>query len=392
MKLWGKNNQLDKKIEQFTIGSDSEVDQKLLPYDCLASIVHVQMLQKLKILTKKEAKQLEEKLREIIHLENKNKFTMQPEDEDGHTAIERYLVENLGETGKKIHTLRSRNDQIQTALRLYFKHEINEVIYLLDNLVTVLEVFRKKYGSISWPGYTHMRKAMPSTVGLWTGAFIESLIDDKQILLGIHQLIDQSPLGTGVGYNLPIAVDRGFTSEKLGFRKIQGNPIYVQNSRGKFESIILNGLTQIMIDLNKIASDLMLFSMSEFGFISLSASHCTGSSMMPHKKNPDVLELIRAKYHMVLSYEFQVKSIIANLPSGYHRDLQLTKEPVINGVENTKESLEVMALVLTHMQVNKEQCEQALTEELFSTDKIYTLVLQGKPFRDAYHEVAEEYR
>jgi len=216
--------------------------------------------------------------------------------------------------------------------------------------------------------------------------------DNKTVMSNVHELVDKSPLGTGAGYGLPIEVDKKLSAELLGFSKIHNNPLYAQNSRGKFESIILHGLSQIMLDLNKIAMDLLLFSMSELGYMTLPDELCTGSSIMPHKKNPDVLELIRAKYHQILAYEFEVKSIIANLISGYNRDLQLTKKPIINGFEITKGALNMMAIVLENLYVNSKECKKAMTEELYATEEAYKLIKKGIPFRDAYEEISKDYK
>ena len=236
-----------------------------------------------------------------------------------------------------------------------------------------------------------MRKAMPSSIGLWADAFIESMKDNKKLLLDVYSLIDQSPLGTGAGYGLPIEVDRKLTAKLLGFNKIQKNPIYVQNSRGKFESTILHGLSQIMFDLNKISTDILLFSMSGIGYMKLPLELCTGSSIMPHKKNPDVLEIVRANYHKIMSFEYEIKSIISNLPSGYNRDLQLTKQPIINGFEITKESLKVMSIVLNHLEVNPKKCKKAMTKELYATNEVYDLAKHGIAFRNAYKEISKNY-
>ena len=225
---------------------------------------------------------------------------------------------------------------------------------------------------------------MPSSISLWAESFIDSMKDNKNLLNHVYDLIDQSPLGTGAGYGLPIEIDRKMTAETLGFKKIQSNPIYAQNSRGKFESTILHGMSQVMFDLNKISSDLILFSMPEFGFFIIPAEFSTGSSIMPHKKNPDALELLRANYHKVISFQFQIKNIIANLISGYHRDFQLTKEPIINGFKITKESLNMMKFVIENLKVNPEKCKKAMTKEMFSTQEMYKLVEKGIPFRDAY--------
>ena len=390
MKLWEKKYQLNKQIESYTVGNDYLIDQKLVKYDCQGSIAHAKMLNKIGILTKKECDKIIMVLYEIIKIDNNGSFIIEQNDEDCHTAIENYLVKKLGNVGKKIHTARSRNDQVLTALRLYYKDEMKCVINFVDSLLKELFSFKEKYGHIEFPGYTHMRKAMPSSIGLWCEAFIESMKDNKKLLQGIFQLIDQSPLGTGAGYGLPITVDRKLTAQMLGFSKIQKNPIYVQNSRGKFESTILHGLSQIMIDLNKISMDILVFSMPEIGYMKLSPELCTGSSIMPHKKNPDVLELIRANYHKITSLEFEIKNIIANLISGYNRDLQLTKEPMINGFEITKKSLQVMKIVLEQLKIDSKKCKKAMTEELFATNKVYNLTKQGVPFRDAYQKVSKK--
>ncbi len=392
MKLWEKNYSLNKSVEKFTVGDDYIVDQKLVKYDCLASIAHVKMLNKIGILNSDECDKLIKALDEIIELDGKGAFVINQEDEDCHTAIENYLTKKLGAIGKKIHTARSRNDQILTALRLYYKDEIKSVVQLVESLVKSLVLFKEKYGSIELPGYTHMRKAMPSSVGLWADAFIESMNDNKILMSNVYELVDKSPLGTGAGYGLPIEVDKKLSAELLGFSKIHNNPLYAQNSRGKFESIILNGLSQIMLDLNRISTDLLLFSMSELSYMTLPDELCTGSSIMPHKKNPDVLELIRAKYHQILAYEFEVKSIIANLISGYNRDLQLTKKPIINGFEITKDALNMMAIVLENLYVNSKECKKAMTEELYATEKAYKLIKKGIPFRDAYSEISKDYK
>ena len=285
MKLWQKGYSLNDEIEKFTVGNDFVIDRKLVKYDCIASIAHAKMLCKIGILKREECKKLIKTLNEIIKLERKGKFVIKRQDEDCHTAIENYLVKKLGNAGKKIHTARSRNDQVLGALRLYYKDEIRNIIRLIDELAKPLIFLKIKHINTPMPGYTHMRKAMPSSVSLWAEAFIESMDDNKILLLSIEKLIDQNPLGTGAGYGLPIEIDRKFTAEQLKFKKIQNNPIYTQNSRGKFESSILHALNQVMIDLNKMSSDIILFSMPEFGFFELPKEICTGSSIMPHKKN-----------------------------------------------------------------------------------------------------------
>ncbi len=391
MKLWEKEYRLNKQVEDFTVGDDYILDQKLIKYDVLASIAHAKMLGKIGILRKDEVQKLVIELNNIIQMDKQDKFRILKEQEDCHTAIENHLTKELGDLGKKIHTARSRNDQVLTALRLYYKEELNVCKRLINGLVKAIEKFIGKYGEIEFPGYTHTRKAMPSSISMWGSAFIDSMQDNLKGVNFVLELIDQSPLGTGAGYGIPLEIDRGYTAKLLGFRKPQENPIYTQNSRGKFESTILHTLTQIMFDLNKIATDLILFSMPELGYFELPKEFCTGSSIMPQKKNPDVLELLRAKYHIVVSYEIQIKNIISTLISGYNRDIQLTKEPTMKGLEVTKQSLSVMALIFANLKVNKENCSRALTEDIYATERVYELVKGDRPFREAYKIISEEY-
>lgn len=390
MKTWEKKYQLNKQIEDFTVGEDFILDQTLVKYDCRASIAHAKMLGKIGILKEQEVGKLVKELNNIVELDKKGEFRISKQQEDCHTAIEIHLTKKLGDLGKKIHTARSRNDQVLTALRLFYKDELSNCKELIDKLVKTIAKFHKKYREIKFPGYTHTRKAMPSSIAMWGNAFIESMKDNLQVIELATDLIDQSPLGTGAGYGIPFEIDRDFTANLLGFKKLQKSPIYVQNSRGKFEATVLHALSQIMYDLNKIATDLTLFSMPEIGYFELPDEFCTGSSIMPQKKNPDVLELLRAKYHIVVSYEFQIKNIIGNLLSGYNRDLQLTKEPTIKALKITKECLSITNLIFENLKVNKKRCDNALTQEIFATAEVYQLVEKGIPFRDAYRIVSEK--
>jgi argininosuccinate lyase len=392
MKLWEKGQKLNKEIEKFTVGNDYLLDKKLVKFDCEASIAHAKMLNKIKVLTAEETKKLVQGLKEIIELDNKNKFSILPEDEDCHTAIENYLVQKYGDIGKKIHTARSRNDQVLTAIRLYEKSNLKEVKELLAGLAKQYKAIIAKYGTIGMPGYTHMQKAMPTTVADWIGSFEYSNEDNLELLNFVLKLIDKSPLGSAAGFGVPVfKVDKKMTAKLMGFSKVMEPPAYAQLSRGKFESSILHALSQIMFDLNKLATDLMLFSMSEFGYMELPAELCTGSSIMPQKKNPDVLELVRAKYHVVIAEEFKIKSMIGNLMSGYNRDLQLTKEPLFNSIDVTKECVKMMTLVLSGLKINEAKCKKAMTAELFATEEAYKLVKQGKSFREAYSEISKKY-
>lgn len=391
MKLWNEAK-LNKEIEDFTVGEDYILDQKLVKYDCISSIAHARMLDKVGILKPKEVQKLVKELNNIIELDQKGKFKIKKAEEDCHTAIENYLTKKLGDLGKKIHTGRSRNDQVLTALRLYYKEKLNDCKELTAKLIQTFKKFTIKHGKIKIPGYTHFRKAMPSSIGMWTGSFIDSMKDNLKMIDLAGELINQSPLGTGPGYGIPyLKLDRNYTAKILGFKKVQKNPIYTQASRGKFEGTILHTLSQIMFDLNRMASDLIIFSMPEFGYFEIPREFCTGSASMPQKRNPDALELVRAKYHTVTAYEFQIKNTISNLLSGYSRDLQLTKEPIMRGLDTTNDSLSIMNLIIGGLKVNKENCQKALTEEVFATEKVYQLVKKGVPYREAYRKISKKY-
>jgi len=390
-KIWQKEYNLNKKIEKFTVGNDFLLDKKLLKYDCIASIAHAKMLHQIGILKKNELKDLLKGLNEIIQLTSNNNFIIKQKDEDCHTAIENFLTKKYGNVGKKIHTARSRNDQILTAMRLFEKEELLKIKELINCLKKTINEVIKKYGKIQIPGYTHMQKAMPTNIKTWLGCFNASIEDNLKLLHSIFNLIDQSPLGSAAGFGVPIfPIDKKMTASLMGFSKVMKNPMYCQMSRGKFESSILHLLSQIMFDLNKLATDLILFNMKEFNYIKLPNELCTGSSIMPNKKNPDVLELIRAKYHIILGEEFKIKSLIANLMSGYNRDLQLTKEPLIKSLEITKDCLNIMCLVLSKIKINKNSCKKAMSEELFATEAAYKLVKKGIPFRNAYVNISRK--
>ncbi len=295
-KLWSKGeSKLDPFIEAFETKGDLLMDQKLVKYDCLASIAHAKMLCKINILSKSELAKLEKGLLEILSLNSQGKFLLKIGDEDMHTKIENFLTEKYGEAGQKIHTGRSRNDQILTAIRLYSKEIMEKIKQELIRLIKSFENFSKKYGLIKMPGYTHMQKAMPSSIGLWAGSFMDSFKDDCVLLNTAMELNDQSPLGSAAGYGTPLKLDREYTAKLLGFAKVQNNSLYCQNSKGKIEAVILAALTQILLTINKFASDIMLFTTTEFNFFQVSDKVTTGSSMMPQKKNLDLAELLRSK-------------------------------------------------------------------------------------------------
>ena len=385
-KLWEKGYRIDSSIEDFTVGEDYILDKKLVKADVLGSIAHAKMLAKIGILSEQEFSKLKKNLIEIYNSRN---FEIKKHDEDVHTAIENHLVEKLGDIGKKIHTARSRNDQVLTDIRIYSKESLIEILSSLLELCSSILEFSRKNEFVPIAGYTHTRKAMPSSVGLWSGAFIESFLDDLIILKTAYELNNQSPLGSAAGYGVSLDIDRQFTAELLGFAKVQKNTLYVQNSRGKIESTIIFSLSQIMNGLAKISNDLILFTSEHFNYFQLPDKICTGSSIMPQKKNPDVLELVRAYSAVVEGNLHTISGITKNILSGYNRDLQLTKEPLIKSLEITNKSISIMAFVFNNLNVNKESCEKSCTKELYATDEAIALVKSGIPFREAYQKVAK---
>jgi argininosuccinate lyase len=388
MALWDKGYEIDPEVLQYTAGRDSIVDLKLIPYDCRASAAHAKMLHHIGILNQNELGQLLEGLNEIMKLWENGDFAIEREEEDCHTAIENYLVAKKGEVGKKIHTARSRNDQVLVALRLYEKEALARIRDQLDVFSRALPAADET----PLPGYTHMQRAMPTTVGTWMGSFRAAVDDDLILIDAVVGMIDQNPLGSGAGFGIPVfEVDRDATTRELGFGRVQDNPMYAQLSRGKFEAAILGVLSQIMFTMNKLATDLIVFSMKEFGFVKLPEKFYTGSSIMPQKKNPDVLEIARANYHVVLGHELAVKSLMGNLISGYNRDMQLIKEPLFAAMETTHQTLRIMTRVVRDLSVDRERCAAAMTEELHATEEAYKLVKEGMPFRDAYRKIAERF-
>lgn len=388
MKLWEKGYQLDKYVEAFMTGDDPQLDQDLIIYDCLGSIAHAKMLHKIGVLTAQEVTKLITALSDIIDLAENNQFIIQAVDEDVHTAIENALIAKLGDVGKKLHTARSRNDQILLDLRLYSKQWILKITDEIINGCKILCEFSQKYHDVPIPGRTHFQRAMPSSIGLWAASFAESLLDNVELLKNCYWMVDQCPLGSAASFGVNLPIDRAMTAELLGFRSVQNNVLYVNNSRGKFEALALNAQVQIMNDLSKICTDVIIFSSCEFGYLTLPEKYCPGSSLMPQKRNPCPLELIRAKSAVVQGMLFQILEIIRGLPSGYNRDFQETKRPLMQGFETTLSSLKVLFTLFSDLQVNRERCINAFSSELFATDKVLTLVNEGIAFRDAYRMVA----
>lgn len=388
MNLWGEAD-TDKLIREYTIAGDQELDLKLLPYDCDASLAHAMLLKKLELVNDEELAQLKEGLQTIKELAKKNQFPII--EEDGHTQIECYLTEHYGATGKKIHALRSRNDQVLTALRLYEKDKLIDINDAAQHLIKLLRSMAQHHTQTLMPGYTHMQRAMPTSVATWLSAYVGSLQDDLRLLQATSQTIDQSPLGSAAGFGVPIFnMDKEYTAKQMGFAKVMDNPIQCQLSRGKCEAQIVHTCAQLMLTLNRLATDMVTFASSEFGFIRLDEHIATGSSIMPQKKNPDIYELLRANYHIVLGEEMKLLSLSANLISGYHRDLQLSKAAVINALQNTLASLNVAGTALQHTAFDMEKMENAVTKEMYATEEAYRLVKSGMPFRDAYRKVKSD--
>ncbi|MCX5793011.1 MAG: argininosuccinate lyase [Elusimicrobia bacterium] len=391
MKLWAKGYNLDRDIEAFTVGDDYLLDRRLVKHDCAATLAHAKALRRVRLLTAGDLADITAGLRRIKALDAEGKFEIKREDEDCHTAIENFLTAEYGKAGKKVHTGRSRNDQVLTALRLYEREALTELKTRLAAFAAAAAALARRQGRVGLPGYTHMRRAMPTTVGTWIGCFAAAARDDARFADFLLELTDRSPLGSAAGFGVPVLkIDKSYSARLMGFSKAIENPIYAQFTRSKFEPAIMHLCAQVTLTLNKLASDLVLFSMPEFGFVTLPEAFCTGSSIMPQKKNPDVLELVRGKYHVVLGEEFKALSLAGNLISGYNRDAQLAKGPLFACLDAALAALAIMATVTAGLRFNKKNC--VLAPELFATEEAYKLVRQGVPFRDAYRRVAEKFR
>ena len=389
-KIWQKGYELDALIEQFTVGEDPLLDAALIAYDCAGSIAHAKMLAAIGVLTEDEFEQLRKGLRRVARLAEAGRFEIKPEEEDVHTAVETHLTGELGDLGKKLHTARSRNDQVILDLRLYMRERLLAIAEATLDFVETLLKFADAHKGVPIPGRTHFQRAMPSSVGLWAGAFAESLLDDIVLVSAAYQVADQCPLGSAASYGVNLPIDRQLVSDLLGFQRVQNNVLYANNSRGKVEAILLSAMLQIMLDLAKLSTDAILFGMPEFGYFRLPEEFCPGSSLMPQKRNPGPFELMRAKAATVQGYLVQVTEIVRPLPSGYHRDFQETKGPLMRGLDVTLLSLRVAARVVAAMKVDAEACVKAFTPELFATDRVLDLVKQGVAFRDAYRQVAAD--
>lgn len=390
MKLWQKNIPIDQKIDAFTVGNDREMDLLLAAYDCKASMAHAEMLGAIGLISRQEADQLVAALADIQKEAEKGQFTIETEFEDMHSKIEFLLVERLGDLGKKIHTARSRNDQVLVAMQLYIKEALSNIeiqlIALFDELLQLAETHKDK----KMPGYTHMQVAMPSSFGLWFSAYAESLIDDRILLQASQRIVDQNPLGSAAGFGSSFPIDRELTTKTLGFSDLKYNVVAAQMGRGKIERTTATAISSIAATLGKMAMDICLYMGQEYQFIGFPDQLTTGSSIMPHKKNPDVFELIRGKCNLLQALPQSLSQLTTNLPSGYHRDLQLSKEPILRAIQDLKDCLEIFQYSIEKIQVRSHLLEDAKYDPLFTVDTLNEWVKEGMPFRTAYKKMGEQ--
>lgn len=390
MKLWDKGYQINKRIEDFTVGRDREFDLEIAKYDVEASIAHAQMLCEINMISEEENAALHQELNLILHQVEQGLFVIEEQVEDVHSQIEKILVAKLGEAGKKIHLGRSRNDQVMVALRLYFRDRLDEVINEIKNVAGILIDSAERHKEILIPGYTHMQIGMVSSCGLWLSAFAEALIDDAEYMANTRAVINRNPLGTAAGYGSSLPLDRELTTEELGFDGLCINPINAQIGRGKTELLVANSISATALTLNKLAMDICLFSNENYGILSLPKEYTTGSSIMPHKKNPDVFELIRARANLLITMPNQIASIISNLTSGYHRDFQLQKEIVFPALDQIITLLELVAQCIPQLIFHDSQVRNDKYKYLWSVELVNQYVLEGMSFREAYRKVGTD--
>ncbi|MDX1754106.1 MAG: argininosuccinate lyase [Salinimicrobium sediminis] len=390
MKLWDKGNSIDQKIEKFTVGNDRELDMHLAKYDLIASAAHAKMLGKIGILDTEEVNAILSELEKLQQQVESGSFQIEKDFEDVHSKIEFELTRALGDTGKKIHTARSRNDQVLVAMQLYFKENLQEISGKTSELIDVLLGLAEKHQDKLLPGYTHLQVAMPSSFGLWFSAYAEILIDDLYLLEAGLKIVDQNPLGSAAGYGSSFPIDREFTTKELGFSTLKYNVVAAQMSRGKCERTVTSNIASLANTLSRFAMDICLYMSQNFEFISFPDELTTGSSIMPHKKNPDVFELIRGKCNKLQAIANEMILITNNLPSGYHRDLQLIKENSIYAVENMKEILDVFTYSIGRIIVKNIDLKDEKYKYLFTVDNINDLVVQGSSFREAYKQIGEQ--
>ncbi|HEY9005986.1 argininosuccinate lyase [Ohtaekwangia sp.] len=387
MKLWQKDKTSLKEVEKFTVGRDQEMDMYLAPFDVQGSLAHITMLESIGLLEKHELAILSAELKNIYRRIASGDFNVEDGVEDIHSQVELELTKKLGDVGKKIHSGRSRNDQVLVDIKLYLRHEIREVTSEVKNLFDLLQTQSIKYKDHLLPGYTHLQLAMPSSFGLWFGAYAESLVDDVITLQAAYRVVNKNPLGSAAGYGSSFPLNRALTTRLLGFEDLNYNVVYAQMGRGKTERIVASALSNIAATLSKLSMDACLFLNQNFGFISFPEELTTGSSIMPHKKNPDVFELVRARCNQMMALPNDIAMSTVNLPSGYHRDMQLLKEILFPAIQRLKDCLRMVQLMLSNISIKENILADEKYKFLFSVEEVNKLVLAGTPFRDAYKKV-----
>ncbi len=397
MKLWQKDtgkSASDKeaalRIEKFTVGNDREMDLYLAQFDVLGSMAHAIMLETIGLLEKGELADLLKECRNIFDEIQLGNFTIDENIEDVHSQVEWMLTQKLGDVGKKIHSGRSRNDQVLVDLKLFMRHRLREIIEQIDNLFRLLIHLSDKHKQDLLPGYTHLQIAMPSSFGLWFGAYAESLADDTLILQSAYKVVNKNPLGSGAGYGSSFPLNRTLTTALLGFDTLNFNVVYAQMTRGKSEYVVLSALSSLATTLSRMAMDICLYNSQNFGFVTLPDAFTTGSSIMPHKKNPDVAELLRAKTNRLKGLPTELAFVTSNLPSGYHRDMQLLKEILMPAFDQVTECLDIAHFMLSNIEVKSNLLADSKYDPIFSVERVNALVMEGLPFRDAYLQVKDE--
>ncbi|MEO7306659.1 MAG: argininosuccinate lyase [Ferruginibacter sp.] len=390
MKLWQKDKASLHEVEKFTVGNDKELDIYLAPFDVMGSLAHIAMLESVGLLTKAEQELLEPALKEIYKQVQTDHFKLDDGVEDIHSQIELMLTQKLGDAGKKIHSARSRNDQVLVDLKLFLRSEIEKTVINSKALFDLLITQSEKYKDDLLPGYTHLQLAMPSSFGLWFGAYAESLVDDLVTLEAAYRVVNKNPLGSAAGYGSSFPINRQMTTELLGFDELNYNVVYAQMGRGKTERIVASALANIAATISKLSMDACLYLNQNFAFISFPDELTTGSSIMPHKKNPDVFELIRSHANRIQALPNEIMLMTANLPSGYHRDLQLIKEHIIPAFKNLNDCLQMAGLMFSNIEIKKDLLKDEKYATLFSVEEVNKLVLTGMPFRDAYKKLGAD--
>jgi argininosuccinate lyase len=387
MKLWQKDKASLKEVELFTVGKDREMDMYLAAFDVLGSLAHTEMLESVGLLTKAELSQLQLELKAIYQQIKNGDFKLQDEVEDIHSQVELLLTQKLGDTGKKIHSARSRNDQVLVDVKLFLRNELEELVHTIQPFFELLQSQSEKYKNDLLPGYTHLQLAMPSSFGLWFGAYAESLVDDVTTIKAAYEVVNKNPLGSAAGYGSSFPINRQMTAQLLGFADLNYNVVYAQMGRGKAERIVAQSLANVADTLARLSMDACLYLNQNFGFISFPAELTTGSSIMPHKKNPDVFELIRSHCNRIKALPNEIMLMTTNLPSGYHRDLQLLKEHLFPAFKTLKDCIEIAGLMLSNIQIKENILQDEKYKYLFSVEEVNKLVNSGVPFRDAYKKV-----